>query len=197
MSTIKVPLRLRLKLAGCGLLTVLRRPLYLLLALGVGAVVMGVLLWLLNFNLLIYIFSDNFLSPLAKMGFLLDGYASVFTNFEAFSAVSILIISVLMGLTVAVAVHIGRSQALATGRRGAGAMVAALVGSGCAVCGTSILGPLLSGLVGGAAASVATSIGQVANTAAIALLAYSLVGLAAQVKAGGSGALASAVLPSE
>lgn len=197
MSAIKVPLKLRLPLAGRGLLSVLRRPSYLLLAVVVAAVVMGVLLWLLNFNLLVYILTNSLLSPLEKAKFVLDGYASIFTNFEVFSAASIAMIAVLMGVTVATAAYIGRSQALSTGKRGSFAMVAALIGSGCAVCGTSILGPLLSILAGGAAASLASTIGYAANILSIGLLSYSLVGLASQVRSGGSAVPASGPLPSE
>jgi hypothetical protein len=188
VSAVRVPLKLRLKLAGRGLLDVLAKPSYAILAAAVTMLVAGVLLWLLNFNLLIFVLRDQFLTPLDKLLFVLEGYVSIVTNFEVFNALSIAIISVLMGLTVATAVYIGRSQVLKAGKRGAGAMVSALVGSGCAVCGTSLLGPLLSGLAGGAAASATTAIGYAANILAIGLLSYSLVGLAVNAK-GSAGAL--------
>lgn len=181
MASSNIPFRLKWQVSQTGIKGVFRRPGYLTLAVLVAVLVMGVLLWLFNIGLLITIWQSGSITLYDKLLFIPQGYASLFTNFDSPAAASVVLVSTLAGINAALAIYIYRSARKITGSgKGAGAVLAGVIGSGCAVCGTGILGPIFAAFGATISASLSGIIGLVANIAAIALLAYSIFGLSIQ-----------------
>ncbi len=155
------------------------RPSYIGIAAMVGFISLTILLWAFNLNLIGYIITNGNLSLAAKISFFLSVYANVFVYFGDPQATALVIIAPLVGINVATAIFVMRARAkeLTGVGRGTFAMAGALLGSGCAVCGTGILAPLLAGLGGSTAIVAAKLIGVTANLVAIFLLLYSIYGL--------------------
>lgn len=176
MSGLKVPFKLKLRIATKSLVFVLSRPAYLLTGLLSGWLALGLLVWLTNFSLLWSVLNSG-LSLGGKFNFIWEGYKSLLTNFEPLAAAAIVLISLLFGLNAAVLAFIMRSR-LATSAadrsRSLIGVIAGAIGAGCAACGTSILAPVLGGLGAGASLTLASWIGIFANLLAVVLLFYSI-----------------------
>ncbi|HVE80929.1 MAG TPA: hypothetical protein VNA68_02200 [Candidatus Dormibacteraeota bacterium] len=178
-------LLLKIKVSARAVLTILASR-YGLAALVMAVIALGVLLWVFNLNLLAYIFASPNLSFIEKVQFVLNGYGSVFTNFDSLGAATILAFSVLFGVNAAVLwyvlVGVGREAAREGGKSGL-SLAAAIIGAGCAVCGTGFLGPLLAAVGAGTSVGLIRTIGIAANILAIALSVYSIYGLGKRASA--------------
>lgn len=176
---IKVPLKQKLTVSARGVWAVIKKPSYLLFSLLVSAGALGVILWSLNFNLLGYIIFQAPLDLFQKAHFLLQIYGSIITNYQNTQALTMVVFSVLFGLNLSMLVYVvrnGRKQALKSGKS-TGGLVFAVIGSACAACGVSIVGPLAA-LVGATATTALVShVSTIANTLAIILITYSLFSL--------------------
>lgn len=179
---------LKLKTSLGSVAKVLATPSYGLLATVIGLVVVWLFLWLFNLDLLFSVLSSSNLNLTEKASFTLAGFQSLFTNFDSPQAVSLGVFGVLSGINLAVLIYVLRHGTV-TGSAGSSnfvAAISALIGSGCAVCGGSILGPVAAIFGASLSASATRAIGVSANALGIILLAYSIYGLgktAAQILA--------------
>lgn len=170
---------LKAKTSLGAVLRILAVPSYAILATVIALVAMWLFLWLFNLPLLFSTLTSSALDWVAKINFALAGFQSIFTNFDAPQAATLAVFSILSGINLAVLVYVLRHGKV-TGAAGGSnfvAATAALIGSGCAVCGGSVLGPLAA--IFGASISVASTraIGTAANVMGIILLIYSIYGL--------------------
>lgn len=159
------------------------RPQYAVLALTWAFLTLGILLWVFNLNLLGYIFSNTTLSIGEKILFVLQGYASVFTNFDSLGAATLLVFSILLGINFALLLFVLRAAGASVKResgKGGLSLAAAILGAGCAACGTSILAPLLTAAGATSTITLVRTIGVLANTVGIGLVLFSIYGLGKQ-----------------
>lgn len=178
-AKVKVPLSLQLKISLKGLGYVFANPVYTGLAVLVAFMSLGVVVWWQNWRLLFDFVSMSSISVSNKFRFFFDGYGGIFTNFEGLTTWPVIVISVLMGATIALLVSVGVARASAA--RGGGAVLAAVFGVGCAACGTSILAPVLASVGVGTSLTFLQSLGLLANFIAILLLTYSIFRLGLEV----------------
>jgi 4-hydroxybenzoate polyprenyltransferase len=121
------------------------------------------------------------LSTQQKIEFFTYGYRSLFTSFDNLLSVSVISLAVLFGVNIAVLTYSLRrktASARATGTSGIAATLG-ILSSGCAACGTSLLGPLLATL-GATSITAVHNIGTAFNLIGSALLLYSIYKLALQ-----------------
>ncbi|MEO6761159.1 MAG: glutaredoxin domain-containing protein [Candidatus Saccharimonadales bacterium] len=155
--------------------SVLGRPKYALAAVLSGFIVLGLLVWLLQFPTLSYIFSQQFIPVSEKLSFFFSGYVSSFQSFfNNPIAATRIIFSVLAGINVALYISTRQHSQVVRARKGFGGFSAALFGSGCATCGTSLISPLLAGVGAGTAVGIGVAIGSIGNLLGIALILYSI-----------------------
>lgn len=173
---------LKLKVSYLSVGRILLAPPYAALAAVAALVILGFLLWVFNLNLLAYIFTNPNISFGGKLAFFFNGYSGIFTNFDSAGAATLLLFSVLIGVNTAAAVYVSRSRiaSAGAGRAGAGSLVAAVVGAGCAACGTGILGPLLGAVGAAGSVALAKTVGVSANALGILFVLYGLYGLGSQ-----------------
>lgn len=172
-------LALKIKTSFGSVLRILALPAYAVLATIIALVVMWLFLWLFNLPLLFSTLTSGALDWAAKLNFALAGFQSIFTNFDAPQAATLGVFSVLSGINIAALIYVLRHGQV-TGAAGGSnfvAATAALIGSGCAVCGGSVLGPLAAILGASLSAASTRLIGTFANLAGIILLVYSIYGL--------------------
>ncbi len=175
----KIPLGLRLKVAIKGVASVLKQPLYSLLALIVAFTTLGVILWSLNVELLWFVLVKSPLSLFQKVEFVLEIFNGIMTNYEHLQIFTMLLFSGLFGINTAVLVFVvkrGQKQALKSGSS-VGGLTAAIIGGGCIACGTSIITPLVTSLGATATVGLNNTLGMVVNVVGIVLILYSLIGL--------------------
>ncbi|MCA9327038.1 hypothetical protein KDA14_00755 [Candidatus Saccharibacteria bacterium] len=176
-----VPLGLKIRTSAQNVFAVLTKPAYGLLTVAMMLLLVSVIVWSLNYQLVTYVLLELPISVAQKIQFFAYGYQSLFTSFDILLSVSVIIISVLFGINIAVLVYAVRRRSASVGSAGTGG-VAALLGilsSGCAACGTSLLGPLLA-TFGATSISMVHSVGAAFNFAGSALLLYSIYKLGLQ-----------------
>ncbi|PSO43015.1 hypothetical protein BRC19_03100 [Candidatus Saccharibacteria bacterium QS_5_54_17] len=152
----------------------LKKPAYSGLCIAVAGAAGFVLIWFFNLELIVHVLSNTSLTPGQKAAFfprsLLHVYATTFTSLRSFLFV---VFTLLLGLNIMSFTYIKRRGE--KGKRARwGSLPIALLGSGCAVCGGSILTPLLtlSGATVAAGASAFIHIG--ALVIAVALSGHGL-----------------------
>lgn len=177
---IRLPFRLRVRVATRSILTVLARPPYLILAVLGSFFFFQFLLWFYNLNLIFYILFVSDLPLTEKLLFPIRSFGALFIGYSGLQAATLLILSLIQGVLISVLVYVFRHRASAKKSASSGglSLVAAVFGFGCATCGTSLLSPLLSFLAAGTAAAVATIIGPLINLISIILGLYALLQLA-------------------
>tara|TARA_B100000508_G_C11462412_1_gene279859 strand:+ start:2732 stop:3283 length:552 start_codon:yes stop_codon:yes gene_type:complete len=136
---------------GGQVVTVLRKPRYLLTAIVVAVSVFTLAVWLPNFSLLGQVLHpDSAGSVSEKASFLWSLYGSIGTNFTVVSATYTIIIAVLFGVNISLlAYYISRMRGGvrgvgSTSAAGIGGLVSGIFGIGCAACGTFILTSVLA-----------------------------------------------------
>jgi hypothetical protein len=122
----------------------LQKPAYSGLGIAVAGAAGFVLIWFFNLELIVHVFSNASLTPGQKAAFfprsLGHVYATTFTSLRSFLFV---LFTLLFGLNIMSFVYIKRRGE--KGKRARwGSFPVALLGSGCAACGGSILTPLLT-----------------------------------------------------
>ncbi len=177
MNSSNLPLTLRLRVSKNGLVSVLLQPLYTALFFIAFWATLGLLVWLTNWRLLFdYILSGSN-SLASKFDFFLNGYVSLVTNFTPSGATILVAFAVLSGLNTSLLAYVlSRSfkEALLNGSKNVVSITAAVIGAGCAACGTSFLAPVLIGVTGTASITLTMAIGVVANIFGLILLSYSV-----------------------
>ena len=132
---------------------IFKKPGYLILFAGVSFLTFFVSLWLTNRELLAYIlFSDNF-SFQSRVIILVNSLAIIKTNFTPASRVLVIVLSLLVGINLAVQVYYCRQWFSLQKKVSSLSLLSLLVGFlgvGCAACGSVVL----SSLFGFSAAAV-------------------------------------------
>ena len=136
---------------GVQILTVLKKPKYLLTATVVSVLVFTFAIWLPNFSLLSQVLHpDSAGSVTEKANFVWSLYGSIGTNFTLVSASYTVVIAVLFGVNISLlAYYITRMRGgvravSSTSAAGIGGLVSGIFGIGCAACGTFILTSVLA-----------------------------------------------------
>lgn len=181
MSSFNVPFTARAAVSWRALWKILSQPKYVLVSAIIASLMLGILVWVTNLALLISFWLDSAHTLVTKVKFFLYGYMSLFSNYSLLGAGMLLLFSVLTGVNIAILVFVvSRSyqKVLSGGTKNVGAILAAIIGAGCAACGTSFIAPLLATGVSASLSITFTSIvGVVANILGMLLLLYSIFSL--------------------
>lgn len=180
----QVPLSLKLRTSGANVVGVLTKPGYALLAITMTFLLISIIVWSLNYQLVSYVLFQLPLSVAQKIQFFAYGYQSLFTAFDSLLSMSVILISILFGINIALLTYAVRHRAATFGSAGTGGVAAVLgvLSSGCAACGTSLLGPLLATL-GATSISMVHTVGAAFNIIGSLLLLYSIYKLGLQAPA--------------
>lgn len=154
---------------------VFSNPAYWLTFFASTLLIMGFIIWSLNYELIGYILLDAPLTFWGKLEFFLDGYRSLFISFDSIQSFGILLFSVAFGINTSMLIFaLKRSKqqpqkkGKAAGASSSLALGSAVIGGGCIACGTSLITPLLTTLG-------LTSVGLVRNIGSFFLYAGSLL----------------------
>lgn len=167
---------LKLKLSFGAIGRLLLRPAYLIAAVLIALLTLGIVLWAFNLNLLRYILSEPTLMVIERLWFLVSIYGSVLTNFESLVAVSLVLFSALFGINLAALIFVikQKGKIVSSGGKSAGGIITAIIGAGCAACGTSIISPVLAALGASGSIALAQSVGLAINIASIIIMFFSI-----------------------
>jgi hypothetical protein len=167
---------LRTRVAGRGIRNVVAMPAMLLVGVLIAFSMMGLILWSLNLGLLRYVVFESSLAISERISFFLSVYQNIFTDYSYMQAGSVIILSLLFGLNVMTLLTIIklRRQASVSKSTTLGGIIAGLLGSGCAACGTSLLTPIITNIGLASSAVFAERLSVVLNFLAILLLLFSL-----------------------
>ncbi len=169
-----IPLRLKLRVSAKNVGLSLLHPINLLVASISGFLMLSIIIWSLNLDLVKFILFDAPISAAQKLRFFSYGYEALFNSYDNMLSLSVIILSVLFGINTALffkALRLRTADAKAAQTGGAAAILA-VVSGGCAACGTSLIAPLLASFGAGAAAT--QSAGVVFSLLGSALLVYSI-----------------------
>lgn len=162
-------------------LTTLQTPRSALIALGVGASIFALAVWLPNLRLLSMIWSGS-ASLADKITLPLKLLASITTNFTPLAALYTVLIAVLSGINVALIAELIRSRQMVAGGAMAGVsgVAAGALGLGCAACGSLILIAFV-GTAGASAFSFLPLGGSEFGILGVVLVGYSTFLLSKQI----------------
>lgn len=128
---------------------VFRHVRYIVGATGVAFMVLSAALLLPNYTTLVQILFSGSVSFVSKVSFVLSLYASLLTNFTVFSALYLILVSVLFGINIALLTFYirrrqERSHNTTAHLASIGGIISAVLGIGCAACGSVVLTAVLS-----------------------------------------------------
>lgn len=165
-----------LRIAWRALYAVFLSPMYITIALAAAAAVLAFSIWLPNLGLIWSTVISESMSFSAKLSFLWNSLGALGTNFSTLSATLTVLVSILLGLNIALMVSYFRKRLAFQKASGVGiaGMLAGLLGVGCASCGSIVLSAFIG--VGATAAFTATLplAGQEFSLLAIAILSGTL-----------------------
>lgn len=144
----KISLKLKSKVVLTALKYVYSRPIYLLITIFSSVLIIGLILWTLNLELLKYIFFDAPLSFGDKILFFVQGYKGLFSAFDNIQSIILLIFADLFGVNLSFMLFVlfNRNKEKVPNKSGGIALGSAILGGGCIACGTSLLTPILTTL---------------------------------------------------
>lgn len=146
-----------------GVRRVLFTPEYALLAFVFAAIILLILQWFFNLELLRFIFNTPALSSKERVDFILSGYKNLFIGVGDIRPFMMIVVSIIQGAATSVLLYsIKNTEEIFGGGNHIRSVALTLFGSGCAACGGSILAPLLGGFSAAVAISVSTIIGEIA-----------------------------------
>lgn len=165
---------------------ILTRLNYLLIFIIVAVVVFVILVLSSNMQLIFSIISYPDVSIFTKIGIIFELIGSIHTNFSNFSIFSIVTVSILFGINISAIWYLIKESSgilynksvISTG----GGIVSAVLGGGCASCGTLVITPLLSFVGLGGILSFLPLGGQEFNILAVVFLSLSLLGIFKKIK---------------
>lgn len=171
----KTSSRLKLQILKSATLKVFHKPTYVLLALLATSIMMGIILWSLNYDLILYIFFESPLDFFGKIEFFLYGYQNLFTSLDSVLSLSIIAFSVLFGINSALLVYVIKNHGFNNipKKSSTSAFIVAILGGGCIACGTSLLAPLLISF-GVVSTAVLRDLGSILNIIGSLLMIYSI-----------------------
>jgi hypothetical protein len=182
-----ISLKTKIKLAASNTLRIVcTKPPYTLLTVFAALLMLSLIIWSLNYQLVGYIVTNSSLDILQKIRFFSYGYEALFTSFDTLLSVSVISLSFLFGVNLAVLTYALRRRtalARATGTSGIAATLG-ILSSGCAACGTSLLGPLLASF-GATSIAAAHNIGAAFSFVGSLLLLYSIYKITLQTQTKG------------
>ena len=122
---------------------------YLVGASVVAFTVLSAAILLPNTNALIQVLSSATVSVVFKLNFLLSLYGSLLTNFTPVSALYLIITAILFGVNIGLLTYYIRRRQVKNGNTTAhlanlGGIISAVLGIGCAACGSIVLTAILS-----------------------------------------------------
>lgn len=166
------------------------RPAYLFLAIAVSIVFYELVYWFLNLSLAKFLFTTPYLSMADRIDLIVGSYTGMFMTNLTLQPVILFAVSLLQGATVAALVYTIRrerqsSKGLAGTLGGSGlAGALAVLGLGCAACGTSLIVPILAFFFASSSFALAEAIGFWAIVLALpaAMVACYLAGLRLSTK---------------
>lgn len=162
-----------------------RHPLLLLLSVGLFGLFLTVLLWIFNLSLLGYVITTQDLAANEKVSFVAGIYESLFTNFDTAQAVLLVVFATLFAINITMLIYVIKTKGkkLRAGQKSSSAASAflAVIATGCAACGTSIITPLLLSLGASSTAALSSTIGIVVGYLSLLLVLYSIYSLGAAV----------------
>lgn len=128
---------------------VFRHVRYIVGASGVAFMVLSAALLLPNYDTLVQVLFSGTARLSIKISFVLSLYGSLLTNFTVFSALYLILISILFGINIALLTfYIRRRQEKSHNTTAhlasVGGMISAVLGIGCAACGSVVLTAVLS-----------------------------------------------------
>ncbi len=170
----KLPLRVKLGVSLRNVLGLFKKPTNVFLVLVTAFLILSIIIWWLNIDLLRYILFEAPLATSAKFRFFAYSYEALFTSITGLLSVSILLLSLLFGVNTVVLGHALKQRAAnaKSAQIGGFAAVLGVLSGGCAACGTSLLAPVLASL--GATSAAAQNAGIFFNFLGSALLLYSI-----------------------
>lgn len=141
------------------------KPSYFFLAAGVSIVFYEFIFWFLNLGLLQYLLTTSFLTMSDKFDILIGSYAGIFTLPVSPLALTLFAVSIFQGVAVAALIYsirkersMQRSFVKDFGGTGVAGLLAVL-GLGCAACGTSLVTPILMFFFATSSVAVAEEVG--------------------------------------
>ncbi len=160
-----------------------RYPLFILVTLLLTVLIFGILLWLFNLGLLAYVLFRSPFSIVEKLGFIFSVYTSVFSNFDTPQAIVLVLFSVLFGMNLTMLIFIlySRGKVVKESKKTGLSLVLAIIASGCAACGTSILTPLLVSIGASGSLALSRNLGIIISYLSLLLVLYSIYSLGAAV----------------
>lgn len=171
----QLPFRARVSVVAS--LKVFLNPVYVVLALLGVVLSSSLVIWSLNLDLARYILFDlDGVSLGVRLQTVFwDPYWSVFSTFENFQALGIVIFSSLFGLNLALLVYVLKNQGFKDlpKKSSFGGTVFAVLAGGCVACGTSILAPLVA-TFGATSGAFLRELSLWLNWAASILIVYSI-----------------------
>lgn len=165
------------------LLDVLKTKHSLLIAACVAVFVFVFAVWLPNVQLLSTFWADSDISVYDKVALSLKLILSIATNFTLISALSTVIIALLVGINAALITELIRARRVVVGgvATGGAGIIAGALGVGCAACGSLILTALVGTSVGAGLVAFLPLGGNEFGFIGIGLLGYSLYLLTKQI----------------
>ncbi len=130
------------------LLRVFRKPVYVLIALIVGALVLSAAILFPNFSLIFSVWSQTDISFANKFNLLVELLGALKTNFSAVSATYTVGISILFGMNISMLMYFLRRRSIEIKKSdvsvGFLGIASGVIGVGCAACGSLVLTSILS-----------------------------------------------------
>lgn len=165
--------------------TVVRNYKYILLATIVGLSVLGFTILLPNLKLIGLVSADSSVSIGDKIGLFIALLGAIATNFTLLSALTTIIISLLVGVNVAFMLYLYRRQKAALSGSSVpvsvSGMTAGIFGVGCATCGSFILTGFLTAVGGIGILAILPFRGQEFGIIGVILLLYTTYFLAQKI----------------
>lgn len=142
------------------------KPAYLIVAVGFSIVFYEIIFWMLNIGLFQYMMLSPTVGIVDKIMVIIGSYSGIFGLPISWLAIILFAVSILQGVAVSALIYsikkeraMNRSIMKDLGGTGvAGAL--AVVGLGCAVCGTSLITPILTFLFATSSVAVADQVGM-------------------------------------
>lgn len=172
----KLTLHLQLRMTKQAIATVLARPFYLMICVVSGILMLGILVWSMNYTLVWYVVSNSTLSIAAKLTFIYDGYKNLFTNFSFTTSVGMVLFALAFGINLSCVSYISitKSASRIPLKSNSGAVLMAAVSSSCVACGTSFITPIIAAL-GGTASPFIEKLSALTVWLGLCLLLYSIM----------------------
>ena len=178
MDKIKISATTRLKLSLKSVLAILSIPYYLFRSLIYSALILFVLQWLFNIEVLWSVIKT---APSQLPSVLIEGYLNLFRYGFDLTPFMLVLISIFQGISFAVLRFIiTHLEQTGSKRRHWIVLGSSIIGSGCVACGGSIIAPLIGLFVSSGGVAISQFVSDFLLVFAAGLALYSLVRIGGQ-----------------